>query len=88
MQRTLRTHGQGIAKHGLAVRRTDGGDHHFVGQAALLEAQGFFDGDGIEGIDAELDAVEHHAGAIRLHADSHVVVDDTLDCDENSSRIR
>ncbi len=61
VQRALRTHGQRIAQRGLTVRGSDGGDHHFVGTPALLDAQGFFDGDGIEGIDAELDAIEHHA---------------------------
>ena len=63
----------------------DGGDDHFVGAPALLDAQRFFERDLVEGIDAELDAVEHHARAVGLHADAHVVVDDALDCDENSA---
>ena len=62
-------------------------DHDFVGAAALLDAQRFFDGDGVEGIDAEFDAVEHHARTVGLHADAYVVVDDTFDCDENPSGI-
>ena len=85
VQRALRTHGQRIAQRGLAIRGSDGGDDDFVGAPALLDAQGFFDGDGIEGIDAELDAVERDARAIGLHADANVVVDDAFDCDENPS---
>ena len=59
VQRALRAHGQRVAQRGLTIRGSDGGDHDFVGAAALLDAQRLFDGDGIEGIDAELDAVEH-----------------------------
>ena len=87
VQRALRAHGERIAQRGLAVGGPDGGDDHFIGAAALLDAQRFFDRDLIEGIDAELDAVEHHARAVGLHADAYVVVDDAFDCDENSSGI-
>ena len=87
MQRALRAHGERIAQRRLTVGGSDGGDDHFVGTSALLDAQRFLDGDGVERIDAELDAVEHHARAIGLHADANVVVDDTFDCDENPSGI-
>ena len=85
VQRTLCSHGQRIAQRRLAVGRADGGDHHFVGASCFLDAQRLFDRDLVEGIDAEFDAVEHHARAIRLDPDAHVVVDDTFDCDENPS---
>ena len=88
VQRALRAHGQRVAQCGLAIRGSDGGDDDFVGTPALLDAQGFFDGNGIEGIDAELDAVERDARAIGLHANANVVVDDAFDCDENPSGLR
>jgi hypothetical protein len=61
VQGALGAHGQRVTQHGLAIRGTNGGDHDFIGLAALLDSQRFLDGDGIERVDAELYAVEHHA---------------------------
>ncbi len=88
VQRALRAHGERVAQCGLAIRGADGGDHDLVGAAAFLDTQCFLDGDGIEGIDAQLDAVERDTRAIGLHADAYVVVDDAFDCDENPSGLR
>jgi hypothetical protein len=43
----------------------------------------FLDGDLVELVDGNLDVREVDAGAVGLHADLHVGVDDALDGDEN-----
>ena len=85
VQRTLRAHREGVTQGGLQFGRPDGRHHDFVRTTSLLDPQCLFDRDLVEGIDAELHAIEHHAGAVRLHANAHVVVDDAFDCDENPS---
>ncbi len=42
----------------LHVRRADGSHHHFLGESAFfLQAQGLFQRDLVEGVDALLDAI-------------------------------
>ena len=57
VQRAVRAHRERGAQLLLAVRGADGGDDHFVGAAALLDAQCFLERDLVEGIDAHLDAI-------------------------------
>jgi hypothetical protein len=54
VQCTLRAHRQRVAQSGLTVGGTDRRDHDFIGAAALLDTQRFFDRDGIEGLIASL----------------------------------
>ena len=68
----------------LAVGRSDRGDHHFLGAAALLDAQRLLEGDLVEGIDAHLHAVGDDAAAVGLDPDAHVVVHDALDADQDA----
>ena len=50
MDRAVGTHGQAVAQVRLGVGRGDGGDHDLAGDALVAQAQGFFQGDFIEGI--------------------------------------
>ena len=84
VQGAVGAHGERGAQLLLAVSRADGGDDDFLGAAALLDAQGLFERDLVEGVDAHLDAVGDDARAVRLDADAHVVVHDALDADQDS----
>ena len=59
---------------------------HFGHDALLLQPHGLLDSDLVERVHAHLDVGDIHAGAIGLHADLDVVVNDTLYGDENLHR--
>ena len=53
-------------------------------EIALFDAQSLLERDLIEGVDAHLHPIRDDTAAIRLDADAHVVVHDTLDPDEDT----
>ena len=50
-----------------------------AGLATLADAQGFFEGDLVEGVDAHLDAIEDDAAVVGFDADTDVVVHHAFD---------
>src|SRR6185437_3226708 len=77
--RPIGAHGKRRAQLLLGVGDTDADRDDLDVAAALLDAQGLLERDFIERIHAHFHAVEHHAAAVGLDADAHVVVDDALD---------
>ncbi len=76
-------HGQAGAESFDAVVGADGDDDDFEGGGGFLEAEGLLEGDGVEGIDGELDAVGLNAGAVGFDANAGVGVGDAFEGDEN-----
>ena len=76
-------HRQAVAQVRLGVGRGDRGDHDLGGDALVAQAQGFFQGDFVERVGRQLDAVGDHAGAVRLDLDADVVVHHALVADED-----
>ncbi len=83
-QRAIRTHGQCRAQLVLHIGRPDGDHHHLFGQALLLQPQGFFQRDFVEGVDALFDAIGNDAAVISFYTDSNVEIDDALDADKDA----
>lgn len=81
-------HGQAVAQVRSRIGRRQGGDHDFRGDAGIAQAQCFFQGDFVERVGRELDALGHHAGAIRLDLNADVVVHHALVGDEDFHRVR
>ena len=77
--RAVGAHRQRGAQLLLCIGHADADRNDFDVAAAFLDTQSFLEGDLVERIDAHFDAVQHHAAAVRLDADAHVVIHDALD---------
>jgi len=86
MDRAVRAHRQAIAQMRLRIGGCERRDNHLGRDALFLQPHGLFDRDLVEGIHAHLHVGDVDAAAIRFDADLDVVVDDTLDGDENFHR--
>ena len=83
MDAAIGAHGERGADGLLHLLHAEGDGDDLGGLAGLLEADRLLDADLVEGIHRHLDIGRLDAGAVRLDADFHVVVDDALDRDQN-----
>src|SRR5690606_10372709 len=81
--RAIGTHRKTRAQLLLSVLGADRCHDHFGRTAFFLDPQRLFERNLIEGIDAHLDAFGHDAAAVRFDAYTDVVIDDTLQANEN-----
>jgi hypothetical protein len=72
-------HGERVADGLDGLGRSDRDGDDLFGLAGLLLAEGFLDGDLVEGVDRHLHIGEVDAGAVRLHPDLDVEIDDPFD---------
>src|SRR5690606_19132588 len=79
-------HGQAVAQVRLGVGRGDGGDHDLGRDALVAQAQGLLEGDLVEGVGRQLDAVGDHAGTVRPDLDADVGVHHALVGDQDLHR--
>ena len=84
VQSTVRTHRQRRTQLLLAVRGPDRRDDDFFGTTSFLDPKRFLERNLVKRVDAHLHPVRDYTGAVRLHADAHVVVHNALDADQNS----
>jgi hypothetical protein len=84
VKRTICAHGQGGSKLLLAICGTDGRDDDFPGTPAFLDPKRFFECNLVKRVDTHLHPVRDYTGAVRLHANAHVVIHNALDTDQDS----
>ncbi len=68
---------------GGGIGRGDRGHHHLGGEPPLAQAQRLLQGNLVEGIRRELDALGDHPGAVGLDLDPDVVIDDAFVGDQD-----
>ena len=76
-------HGEGLAQRVLGLGGADRDSDDLGGSAGLLQPDGFFDADFVEGVHRHLDVVELDARAVGLYPHAEVGVYDALDCNQD-----